>query len=63
MACTQENSMIEDQLNAQWWTTKDRPTILSGLNRSTNELRLEITELTEAQWSFRENPDCGSFGG
>lgn len=45
----------------RWWTEEDRQLIIDGLNRTTEALRLEIENLTDEQWNFREAPDRWSI--
>ena len=41
----------------RWWTDADRLFIITELDRTTQEIREEIEELTTEQWNFREKPD------
>ena len=45
----------------QWWTNQERQYIIDELNRTTEELRLEIESLSETQWFFKEDPDRWSI--
>ncbi|WP_411030682.1 DinB family protein [Spongiimicrobium sp. 3-5] len=44
-----------------WWTSKDRDLVISELNRTTKAIRLELKDLKEDQWTFRESPDRWSI--
>lgn len=50
------------QPSERWWTEEERQLILSELDRTTDELRSEIEQLTEEQWNFRETPDRWNIG-
>ena len=47
---------------AKWWTAEDRELILAELNRTTDEIKAEISGLTQEQWNFREAPDRWNIG-
>ncbi|MGW9687022.1 DinB family protein [Flagellimonas sp. 2504JD1-5] len=54
VACNFDGSTKHKE-SGTWWTEEERMLIVSELNRTTNELRAEITDLTDDQWHFREN--------
>ncbi len=55
VGCT--SGTASDSSSERWWTEEERQLIISELNRTTEELKLEIDSLTERQWYFRESPD------
>lgn len=55
--CTQSSQSTE-----RWWTEDDRQLILSELNRTTNELKSEIENLSPDQWLFREDSNRWNIG-
>ena len=44
-------------VNDRWWSEDERESIASELNRTTSELRVEIENLSQAQWAFREDEE------
>ncbi len=48
-------SSLENSETARWWTEADQQLIISELNRTTNELKTAIENVTEDQWNFRED--------
>lgn len=55
-------AMTSDTRVLQWWTKLDREHILSELRRTTEELKFEISDLTQSQWDFKEAEDRWSIG-
>ena len=53
-AC-QSSEHSEKETSDQWWTAADQAFILSELDRTNEELRLEIEPLDTEQWQFRED--------
>lgn len=53
ISCKSTNS--SDQNGVSWWTTDDQQLIISELNKTTNELKEEIENISIDQWSFRED--------
>ena len=51
----------ENPISQKSWTTEDKNLIINELNRTTNELMVEIEHLSEAQWNFRESPEKWSI--
>ena len=43
------------------WSEEDRQYLLSNLDRTTDELKAEVDDLTETQWHFKEKPDSWSI--
>lgn len=54
IACN-SSSLIENSESGRWWTEDNQQLIISELNRTTNELRAEIEDITADQWNFRED--------
>ena len=54
IACNSGTSTEVGDLD-RWWTDDDRQFILSELKRTTDELRVEIEQLGDDQWNFRED--------
>lgn len=54
IACDSTNSIKNSE--DRWWTEDDHQLIISELNRTTNELRIELENVTNDQWNFREDP-------
>lgn len=54
IACNLTNSKTDSE--GMWWTEDDQQLIISELNRTTNELKIEIENVTDDQWNFREDP-------
>ena len=55
-SCDAMDSSTESTSPDKWWTQEDRQLVISELNRTTDELRKEIQNLTDIQWAFREDP-------
>lgn len=43
------------------WTEEDRAYLVENLNRTTEILKYEVEDLTDAQWNFKEGPDSWSI--
>lgn len=41
----------------RWWSEEERSAVLNELDRTTDAIRIEIENLSPAQWTFRESPD------
>ena len=54
IACDSTNSKKNSE--GRWWTEDDHQLIISELNRTTNELSVELENVTDDQWNFREDP-------
>lgn len=51
--CGNSNKITPEKL----WSESDRKLIVDELNRTTNELMIEIENLSDAQWNFRESDE------
>lgn len=54
IACNSPNSI--ENSKGTWWTEYDHQLIISELNRTTDELRVELENITDDQWNFQEDP-------
>lgn len=54
MACDTVNDSSERNKLERWWTQDEQHLIISELNRTSNLLTLEIKDLSDEQWNFRE---------
>ncbi len=51
ISCQSTNDNSNEE--GQWWTKEERQLILSELDRTTEELKTEIENLSDEQWNFR----------
>lgn len=60
-SCQKAPDASVENPKTNWWTADDRALIISELNRTTNELRQEIADLSDRQWYFKERADRWSI--
>ena len=54
IGCNTANDTSENTSLERWWTEDEQDLIISELNRTTEALKYEIENLSNEQWSFRE---------
>lgn len=60
-SCGSDGSRSQEA-DVRWWTKEDQQLILNELIRTTEELNIEINDLYQKQWNFKEDTSRWSIG-